>query len=109
VSFDIFTPLTYTGNCVILISKFETMTYSGQKFIKLTESREHMEYTIETEQEVDGRWIAEITDLPGVLAYGATEEEAMTKVEALALRVLAERLETNECRPMPISISLAHA
>ena len=68
-----------------------------------------MEYTIETEQEKDGRWIAEITTLPGALAYGATEEEAMTKVEALALRVLAERLETHECRPMSISIHLAHA
>ncbi|HIJ86151.1 MAG TPA: type II toxin-antitoxin system HicB family antitoxin [Desulfuromonadales bacterium] len=68
-----------------------------------------MEFTIETEQENDGRWIAEIGDLPGALAYGTTEEEAMTKVEALALRVLAERLETHECRPMPISISLAHA
>lgn len=68
-----------------------------------------MEFTIETEQESDGRWIAEITNLPGALVYGATEEEAMIKVEALALRVLAERLETHECRPMPISINLAHA
>lgn len=68
-----------------------------------------MEFTIETEQETDGRWIAEIASLPGALAYGVSEEEAMTKAEALALRVLAERLETHECRPMPISISLAHA
>lgn len=68
-----------------------------------------MEYTIETEKEVDGRWLAEIRDLPGVLAYGETKEEAMTKVEALALRVLADRLENQECRPMPISISLAQA
>ena len=67
-----------------------------------------MEYTIETEKEVDGCWIAEICDLPGALAYGETEEEAMTKVEALALRVLAQRLETHECRPMPITI-LVHA
>jgi len=68
-----------------------------------------MEYTIETEKEVDGRWIAEISDLPGALAYGETEDDAMAKVEALALRVLAERLETHECRPIPISILLAHA
>lgn len=68
-----------------------------------------MEFTIETEEEKDGRWIAEVATLPGVLVYGATEEEAMTKAEALALRVLAERLETYECRPMPISIHLAHA
>jgi predicted RNase H-like HicB family nuclease len=68
-----------------------------------------MKYKIETEQETDGRWIAEIAGLPGVLAYGATEEEAMIHAEALALRVIAERLETKECRPMPISISLAYA
>jgi len=68
-----------------------------------------MEFTIETELENDGRWIAEIIDLLGALAYGTTEEEAMTRAEALALRVLAERLETHECRPMPISIHLAHA
>jgi predicted RNase H-like HicB family nuclease len=66
-----------------------------------------MEYTIEIEQEEDGRWIAEIADLPGVLAYGETKEEATTKAEALALRVLAERLEKQECRPMPITIRLA--
>ena len=68
-----------------------------------------MEYIIETEKEGDGRWIAEISDLPGALAYGETEEDAMAKVEALALRVLAERLENHECRPIPISILLAHA
>jgi len=43
--------------------------------------------TIETELEVDGRWIAEVPELPGVLAYGATENEAAAKAEALALRV----------------------
>ena len=68
-----------------------------------------MDYKIETEQEEDGRWIAEIIGLPGVLAYGATEEEAMTHAEALALRVIADRLEMHECRPMPITISLAYA
>jgi len=53
-------------------------------------------YNIEYEREEDGRWIAEV---PGVLAYGTTANEAMAKAEALALRVLAERLETAECRP----------
>ena len=52
-----------------------------------------MNLTIETEREDDGRWLAEVPQLPGVLAYGATAEEAMTQAEALALRVLAERLE----------------
>jgi predicted RNase H-like HicB family nuclease len=52
-----------------------------------------MKFTVETEQEDDGRWIAEVIDLPGVLVYAQTCEEAITQVQALALRVLAERLE----------------
>ena len=52
-----------------------------------------MNLPIETEQEDDGRWIAEITTLSGVLVYGQTREEAITRVEALALRVLADRLD----------------
>ncbi|MBV8896690.1 MAG: type II toxin-antitoxin system HicB family antitoxin [Acidobacteriaceae bacterium] len=48
-------------------------------------------YQMETEQEVDGRWIAEIPDLPGVLAYGASEEEAIANAEALAFRLIADR------------------
>lgn len=63
--------------------------------------------TIETEQEVDGRWIAEIPELPGVLVYGSTHDEAVTKAEVLALRVLAERLEHGEAKPVGVSISVA--
>lgn len=55
--------------------------------------------TIELEREDDGRWIAEISDLPGAIAYGASREEAITKAEALAFRVLAERLENGETVP----------
>lgn len=51
------------------------------------------------EQEDDGRWIAEISELPGVMAYGATRDEAKAKVEALALRALADRLEHGESVP----------
>ena len=51
-----------------------------------------MKFTIEHEQEEDGRWLAAGPELPGVLAYGATAEEAMAKAEVLALRVIAERL-----------------
>jgi predicted RNase H-like HicB family nuclease len=57
----------------------------------------------------DGRWLAEVRELPGVLAYGVTAEDAMAKVEVLALRVLAERLEHGESQPIPISISFAAA
>lgn len=66
-----------------------------------------MNFSIEHEQEEDGRWLAEVPELPGVLAYGATAEEAMLKVEALALRVIAERLEQGESRAIPIHLSLA--
>lgn len=52
-----------------------------------------MEYHIEFEQEEDGRWIAEILTLPGVMAYGVTRTEAKSKVEALAVRVIADRIE----------------
>lgn len=63
-----------------------------------------MNLTFETEQEDDGRWIAEVPELPGVLAYGVTQQQAITKAEALALRVLAERLENAEALPMDVSI-----
>ena len=62
-----------------------------------------------TEKEADGRGIAEVLDLPGVLAYGATPEEAMAKVQALALRVVADRLEHGEAGPDLLSISFAAA
>ena len=51
---------------------------------------------VDTEQETDGRWIAEIPDLSGVLAYGNTRDEAVSKVKALALRVIADRLDHGE-------------
>ncbi len=54
---------------------------------------------IEVEQEEDGRWLAEVTALPGVLAYGATREEAIRKAKALTLRVLADRLDHGEQIP----------
>ena len=55
--------------------------------------------TIDAEQEGDGRWIAEVQALPGVLAYGSTESEARQKVAALALRVIADRIEHGESVP----------
>jgi predicted RNase H-like HicB family nuclease len=54
---------------------------------------------IDIEKEEDGRWIAEVSDLPGVLAYGKTREEAIAKVEALALRVIADRIDHGETIP----------
>lgn len=66
-------------------------------------------FTIQHEREEDGRWLAEVPELPGVLAYGATAEEAMAKAEVLALRVLADRLEHQEAKPQAISIGVAAA
>jgi predicted RNase H-like HicB family nuclease len=54
------------------------------------------QFTIETEQEEDGRWIAEILEIPGALVYGNSQKQAITKVQALALRVLADKLENGE-------------
>jgi predicted RNase H-like HicB family nuclease len=54
---------------------------------------------IEIEREEDGRWIAEVPDLPGVMVYGQSREEAISKVQALALRVLADQLEHGESIP----------
>ena len=51
---------------------------------------------IEIEREEDGRWIAEVPDLPGVMSYGQSREEAISKVESLSLRVLADQLEHGE-------------
>jgi predicted RNase H-like HicB family nuclease len=55
-----------------------------------------LRFTIDTEREDDGRWIAEIPELPGGMAYGTTRDDAVAKVEALALRVIAERMERDE-------------
>ena len=65
-----------------------------------------MNLTLECEQEADGRWLAEVPQLPGVLAYGRSANDAMTKAQALALRVLAERLEHAEALPVSINISV---
>jgi predicted RNase H-like HicB family nuclease len=55
--------------------------------------------TVNIDREEDGRWIAEVLELPGVLAYGQTEDDALTRVKALSLRVLADRIEHGE--PVP--------
>jgi predicted RNase H-like HicB family nuclease len=65
-----------------------------------------MNFTIEHEQEANGRWLAEVMELPGVMAYGASAAEAISKAEILALRVIAEHLENNESKPLPINISI---
>ena len=66
-------------------------------------------FSIELEQEIDGRWIAEVVELPGVMAYGATQDQAIAQVQALALRVVADRLEHDEAGREFLDISFAAA
>ena len=63
--------------------------------------------TIETEREVDGRWIAEVPELPGTMVYGGTRDEAIAHVEVLALRVLAENIEEDGRPAEAMEIRLA--
>ena len=71
--------------------------------------RAAMQLAIELEREDDGRWIAEVPALSGVLAYGQNRDQAVAKVQALALRVLAERLEHGEAAPELLSVSFQAA
>jgi predicted RNase H-like HicB family nuclease len=68
-----------------------------------------MTFTVEYEREEDGRWLAEVVEMPGVVAYGGTSDEAIAKAQALALRVLADRLEHGEGAPEFVNISFAAA
>jgi predicted RNase H-like HicB family nuclease len=68
-----------------------------------------MTFTVDYEQEEDGRWIAEVLELPGVMVYGATKDEALAKAQALALRVVAERLDHGEMLAEPLNILFAAA
>jgi predicted RNase H-like HicB family nuclease len=63
-----------------------------------------MNFSIEVEQEEDGRWLSEVLELPGVLAYGQTQSEAIARVQALALRVVADRLEHGETVPQMTNV-----
>ena len=65
-----------------------------------------MNLTLECEKETDGRWLAEVPQLPGVLTYGISASDAMAKAQVLALRVLAERIEQGEAGPVSISITV---
>jgi predicted RNase H-like HicB family nuclease len=68
-----------------------------------------MTLTIEIEREDDGRWIAEVPALPGTMCYGESREEAIARVQALALRVIAERLEHHEAPPELLTVSFLAA
>jgi predicted RNase H-like HicB family nuclease len=68
-----------------------------------------MNLNLECALEEDGRWLAEVPELPVVMAYGASASEALAKAEILALRVMADRLEQGEARPLGIRFNLPAA
>jgi len=70
---------------------------------------EGMKFIVEIEQETDGRWLAEVMELSGVMSYGKTPEEAKLRVQALALRVIADRIENGEAGPDLTTISFEAA
>lgn len=63
-----------------------------------------MQLSIEVEQEEDGRWLSEVPELPGVLAYGQTRSEAIVRAQVLALRVIADRIEHGETLPQKVNV-----
>ncbi len=68
-----------------------------------------MNFYLEVEQEDDGRWLTEVVELPGAMAYGASAAEAMANAEALALRAFAEQLDHGEAAPRTINIAIPAA
>ena len=84
------------------VEGIEDMALDGHEEVRATRP-----LTIETERELDGRWIAEVPELGGAMAYGSTRDEAIARVKALALRVLAENIEEDERPAETIEIWLA--
>ena len=68
-----------------------------------------MNITIETEQEDDGRWIGEVPEVSGAMAYGTSRAEAAARAEAIALRILADRLDHQECKAFALTVKLEAA
>lgn len=72
-------------------------------------SESELVFQMELEREEDGRWLAEIPDLPGTMAYGGTEQEALSRVQALALRVIADRIEHGELSGCAVGLRFVQA
>ena len=78
--------------------QFVALSKAGCGILSM-ERQAEMKFTVEYEQEEDGRWLAEVKELPGVLVYGQTPDEAVAHAQALALRVIADRIENGESAP----------
>lgn len=70
-----------------------------RQYNETRERQDDMKFTVEYEQEEDGRWLAEVKEIPGVLTYGEDPDQAVAHAQALALRVIADRLENGEAVP----------
>jgi len=81
------------------MEKLQNLAANTTKFNRQTKGAGIVPLTIEVEQEEDGRWLAEVPDLPGVLTYGPTRQEAIERAQVLSLRVLADRLDHGESVP----------
>lgn len=75
------------------------LLYRESRYNQSIERQAAMKFTVEYEQEEDGRWLVEVMELPGVLAYGETPDEAVAHAQALALRVIVDHLENGESAP----------
>jgi predicted RNase H-like HicB family nuclease len=84
-----------------------TVLHASNTIMPTREADTILEFHIDIDREEDGRWIAEIIDLPGVLAYGSTKSEAIAAAEALALRVIADKIEQEKSSPMSITFATA--
>src|SRR5947209_2327294 len=95
------------GNCVV--RRFNAILASVRLSGSILAGRSTLmptrDYVFETEQEEDGRWIAEIIDLPGVMAYGATRDEAVANAEVIALRVIADQIEYSKIATSGVSFA----
>lgn len=82
---------------------------AGACYVRPEPRERALRFTLECEREDDGRWIAEVMELAGVIVYGATRDEAIARAQMLALRVIADRLEHGEMKPLDISFQIPTA
>jgi predicted RNase H-like HicB family nuclease len=80
-------------------TSFDYKLTSCKRYNHAIEKQDEMKFTVEYEQEEDGRWLAEVKEIPGVLTYGKDPDDAVAHAQALALRVIADRLENGEAIP----------
>lgn len=99
----------YRLSCESFASSIHSLSILPGSHDRIITKYSQMKFTVEFEREDDGRWLAGVLELPGVLAYGQTSHEAIARVQALALRTLADLLEHSESAQEFVTISFAAA